>query len=96
MILKCFMICVKSTPNFFIANIFTIEKKEIIKQYIQDFKTGKIIQNADNLVIVGSPYAMLLSSVGENIENDDTFYQEVGLIQCYTERFDDNEYLASF
>lgn len=83
-------------PSFFYSEYFYERKKEIIKQYIQDFKTGKIIQNADNLVIVGSPYAMLLSSVGEDVENDDTFYQEAGLIQCYTERFDDNEYLASF
>ena len=83
-------------PSFFYSEYFYERKKEIIKQYIQDFKTGKIIQNADNLVIVGSPYAMLLASVGESVENDDTFYQEAGLIQCYTERFNDDEYLASF
>ena len=55
-----------------------------------------MIQNADNLVIIGSPYAMLLHSVGEDVNNDDTFYSEDGVIQCYTKRFEDNEYLAAF
>ena len=55
-----------------------------------------MIQNADNLVIIGSPYAMLLHSVGEDVNNDDTFYSEDGVIQCYTKRFEDDEYLAAF
>ena len=39
-------------------------------------KSGKIIQNAENLVIVGSPYAMLLYGATGNeyiVDNDDTF-----------------------
>ena len=47
-------------------------------------------------MIVGSPYAMLLHSVGEDITKDDTFEQEDGTIQCFTRRFVDNQYLASF
>jgi hypothetical protein len=62
-------------------------------------KCGKVIQNADNLTIVGSPYAMLLYSATGNesiVDIDDTFCCEGNTIQCYTERFEDGEYLAGF
>lgn len=58
-----------------------------------------MIQNADNLVIVGSPYAMLLyAATGQegSVDNDGTFSIEKGTIQCYTKRFGSNEYLAAF
>lgn len=71
-------------------------KKQIINDYLTKFRIGKVIQNADNLTIVGSPYAMLLHSVGEDVENDDCFEQNDDVIECYTERFDDGEYLAGF
>ena len=87
---------VEQNRDFLRSDYFRNRKKHIITTYVMNFKNGKIIQNADNLVIVGSPYAMLLHSVGENVELDDTFTQEDGTIQCYTERFDDGEYLAEF
>lgn len=71
-------------------------KKTIIYSYVQNLKSGRLMQNADNLTIVGSPYAMLLHAVGEDVENDDTFSPEVNCTQCYTGRFDDGEYLAGF
>lgn len=82
--------------DFLRSEYFRDRKNSIIKNYILNFKNGKIIQNADNLVIVGSPYAMLLHAVGENVENDDTFKSENGTIQCYTKRFENDEYLACF
>lgn len=82
--------------DFLRSEYFRDRKNNIIQNYILNFKNGKIIQNADNLVIVGSPYAMLLHAVGENIENDDTFKYEEGTIQCHTKRFKDGEYLACF
>lgn len=39
---------------------------------------------------------MLLQSVGEDIDKDKTLCQEENTIQCFTTRFDDNEYLACF
>lgn len=87
---------VKQDPEFVRCDYFRNRRYEIIRGYTLNFKTGKIIQNADNLVIVGSPYAMLLHSVGEDVNNDDTFYQEDNVIQCYTERFSSGEYLAEF
>ena len=60
----------------------------------------KIIQNAENLVVVGSPYAMLLYAATGNensVDDDDTFFIEDGTIQCYTEEsFNSGEYLAFF
>lgn len=82
--------------DFTRSEYFRDRKKRIVEGYVKDFKFGKVIQDADNLVIVGSPYAMLLHMVGEDVEKDDTFKQEVGTIQCYTERFADGEYLAEF
>ena len=83
-------------PEFTRSTYFRDRKKAIIKSYILEFKNGRVVQNADNLVIVGSPYAMLLYSVGEDVHKDDTFAQEDGVIQCFTNRFDDGEYLAEF
>lgn len=82
--------------DFVRSEYFRDRKRKIIETYMLNLKNGKIVQNADNLVIVGSPYAMLLHSVGDNVENDDTFNYEKGTIQCHTKRFKDNEYLACF
>lgn len=83
-------------PDFVMSDYFRYRKKTILWTHVENLKTGKVIQNADNLVIFGSPYAMLLHSVGEDTNKDDTFYTEDDSIQCYTKRFDDGEYLAAF
>lgn len=83
-------------PKFVKSDYFRERRWRIISNYLIDVKTGHIVQNGDNLVIVGSPYAMLLHSVGENVEQDPTFETEEGCIQCYTARFADGEYLAEF
>ena len=82
--------------DFTRSEYFRNRKRKIIESYVKNFKFGKVIQDADNLVFVGSPYAMLLYTVGENVENDSTFSQERDAIQCFTQRFDDGEYLACF
>ena len=78
---------------------FRQRKRKIIENYVFNLKSGKVIQNADNLVIVGSPYAMLLyaaTGLEASVDDDDTFFVEDGTIQCYTERFNSGEYLAFF
>jgi len=87
---------VKQDPDFVRCKYFRERKYAILKAYTLKAKSGKLIQNADNLTLVGSPYAMLLHSVGEDVEKDPTFQSEDGCIQCYTGRFDDGEYLAGF
>lgn len=83
-------------PRFAESEYFRERKTGIIKDYVKTFRSGKLLQDADNLVFVGSPYAMLLHSVGEDVETDPTFNCEEGAIQCYTGRFDDDVYLAGF
>lgn len=83
-------------PEFVRSEYFRERKREIIKMHWKNVKCGKLMQNGDNLTIVGSPYAMLLHAVGENVDLDDTFEYEEGVIQCFTERFEDGEYLAGF
>jgi hypothetical protein len=39
---------------------------------------------------------MLLHSVGEDVEKDDSFDLNDNWIECYTERFDDGENLCGF
>lgn len=89
----------KWNVNFTQSAYFRERKRKIIMAYVRNFKFGKVIQNADNLVIVGSPYAMLLYSLTGNEEDvykDTTFTVEDGATQCYTTRFDDDKYLAEF
>lgn len=86
----------KQNPEFVKSDYFVERRIRNISAYVADVKTGHILQNGDNLVIVGSPYAMLLHAVGEDATNDPTFEHEDGCIQCWTARFDDGEYLAEF
>lgn len=86
-------------PEFFRSEYYRYRKRHIISNYVLDLKSGHIIQNGDNLVIVGSPYAMLLyaaSGKKDDCNKDDTFSVEDGVIQCFTTRFEDGEYLAEF
>ena len=82
--------------DFVRSEYFRNRKRKIIETYVLNFKSGRSIQNADNLTIVGSPYAMLLYSIGRSPNDDPTFSVEDDCIQCWTERFDDGEYLAEF
>ena len=85
--------------EFYRSAYFRSRKKDIIKSYVLNLKSGKIIQNAENLTIVGSPYAMLLyAATGDEnaVDKDFTFSCEKNTIQCSTNRFNDGEYLAFF
>lgn len=90
----------KNNLEFYKSEYYRERKTKIIEGFVDKIHTGKILQNADNLVIVGSPYAMLLSAAGEDIlkfpELDVTFKEDRKSIQCYTERFDSGKYLAAF
>ena len=83
-------------PDFVRSEYYRDRKRKIIETYVLNFKSGRSIQNADNLTIVGSPYAMLLHAVGKDPNEDPTFSAEEGTIQCFTERFENGEALAEF
>lgn len=86
----------EQNPDFIRCDYFIERRRKIIKGYIHKFKTGKVIQEGDNLVMVGSPYAMLLHAVGEDVGKDDTLKGRDGAIECYTKRFPPNLQLAGF
>lgn len=86
----------EKVPEFVRTDYFKTRRWQIIGNYISLINNGRILQNADNLVIVGSPYGMLLHAVGEDPLQDPTFQTEESAIQCWTERFEDGEYLAEF
>ncbi len=87
---------VENDRDFLDSDYFRERRNYVLKNYAMNFKNGRLLQNADNLVICGSPYAMLLHSVGEDPLSDPTFEVEDVAIQCWTERFEDDEYLAEF
>lgn len=74
---------------------FRYEKRQIIRSYVDRLRKGKITLNADNLTVCGNPYALLMYSVGDDFTKDVTLNKEEGVIQCYTTRFDDGEYLCA-
>ena len=85
--------------EFVRSEYYRNRKRKIIEAYVLNMKSGRILQNAENLTIVGSPYAMLLyAATGDPnaVDSDMTFSVEQDTIQCYTERFDNGEYLAAF
>lgn len=86
----------EQNPDFIYSSYFRSRKSKIIGNYVRRLKLGKIIQEGDNLVMVGSPYAMLLHSVGEDVEKDDALKPADGMIQCYTKRFGIGESIAGF
>lgn len=89
----------RQNSDFIRSSYFRRRKRKIIENYVFQMKTGKLLQDAENLVIVGSPYAMLLyAATGqeESVDGDITFHTEPGTIQCYTERFPADTHLAFF
>lgn len=86
----------KHNPGFANSKWFRNEKKKVINTYVSKLRSGKITVNGDNLTVCGNPYALLMYSVGEDWNNDPTFTIEEGVVQCYTTRFNHNEYLAAF
>lgn len=87
---------VDHNPDFIRSEYFRNRKKSIISSYVLNFKSGRCLQNADNLTIVGSPYALLMHSVGLDATQDPTFESECDSIQCWCDKFKDGEYLAEF
>lgn len=86
-------------PDFARSSYFKERKYAITNNYLAHVKTGELIQEGDNLVIVGSPYALLLYAASgdeKDCDKDNTFCYEEGTIQVYTPRFKDDEYLIAF
>ena len=80
--------------DFVNSKMWRTDKKKIISNYVRKLRKGKIIVSGDNLTVCGNPYGLLLYSVGEDWAHDPTLSPEDGVIQVYTKRFSDGEYLC--
>lgn len=80
--------------NFENSKMFKYDRSEIISKYVNKLRKGKLVVPGDNLTVCGNPYALLLYVVGENYEDDPTLRPENGVIQVYTKRFENGEYLC--
>lgn len=88
---------VKWNPDFRKTAFFRDKKtKDISKLKNEYFKQGRLLQEGDNLTVMGNPIALLMKAVGDNPLEENIFELESDAIQCYTARFKDNERLASF
>lgn len=74
--------------------MWKFEKSKIISDYVRRLRSGKIAVEGDNLTVCGNPYGLLLYTVGEDWTKDPTLQPEDGVIQVYTKRFEDGEYLC--
>ncbi|MCD8212183.1 MAG: hypothetical protein LUC17_04070, partial [Oscillospiraceae bacterium] len=71
----------RQNPDFIYSSYFRSRKNKIIEGYTLQVKSGKLMNNADNLTIIGSPYAMLLyaaTGYTASVDEDDPIYQEAG------------------
>lgn len=88
---------VKWNPDFRKTAFFRDKKtKDISKLKNEYFKQGRLLQEGDNLTVMGNPIALLMKAVGDNPLEENIFELESDAVQCYTARFKDNERLASF
>ena len=76
------------------SKMWKVDKSKIISQYVAKLRKGKITVHGDNLTVCGNPYALLLYMVGEDWNDDPTLLTDEGVIQVYTRRFVDGEYLC--
>lgn len=76
------------------SRMWVVDKSKIISAYIAKLRKGKIFVPGDNLTVCGNPYALLMYAVGEDWNKDPTLQPEDGVIQVYTKRFEDGEYLC--
>ena len=81
-------------PGIGNSKFFRFNKSKIINEYITKLKKGKITTAGDNLTVCGNPYALLLYCVSEDWTKDPTLQPEEGVIQCFTKRFEDGEFLC--
>lgn len=88
---------VKWNSDFRRTTFFRDKKtKDISKLKNEYFKQGRLLQNGDNLTVMGNPIALLMKAVGANPLDEGIFEMETDAIQCYTERFKDGERMAAF
>lgn len=93
---KVLVVLDEYNKNFKDTEYFRKKKTSIISGLKRKMMEGKLLQTGDNLTICGNPVALLYKSVGINYRHEQCFEAKDDVIQCYTERFGEGEYLAGF
>lgn len=93
---KVLVVLDEYNKNFKDTAYFRKKKTAIISGLKRKMMEGKLLQTGDNLTICGNPVALLYKSVGIDYRYEQCFEVKDDVIQCYTERFDEGEYLAGF
>lgn len=93
---KVLVVLDEYNKNFKDTEYFRKKKTSIISGLKRKMMEGKLLQTGDNLIICGNPVALLYKSVGIDYRYEQCFEVKDDVIQCYTERFDEGEYLAGF
>lgn len=75
---------------------FREKKAKIISKLKKKMMLGKLLLEGDNLTICGNPIALLLKAIEKSPMEEQSFYVKKDVIQCYTPRFKDGEFLAGF
>lgn len=93
---KVLVVLDEYNKSFKDTEYFRKKKTAIISGLKRKMMEGKLLQTGDNLIICGNPVALLYKSVGIDYRYEQCFEVKDDVIQCYTERFDEGEYLAGF
>lgn len=87
----------KQNKYFKDTEYFRRQKSDIISRYkTERLMLGKLLQNGDNLTLVGNPIALLMKVTGQDFTKDKSFQLIDDGVQCYTTRFKDGECIAGF
>lgn len=87
----------KQNKYFKDTEYFRKQKSSIISRYkTERLMLGKLLQNGDNLTLVGNPIALLMKVTGQDFAKDKSFQLIDNGVQCYTTRFKDGEHIAGF
>ena len=98
--------------NYIHTEMFRKQRSQIISKYVNKIKGGKVKIKADNLVIVGNCFQMLLHGIGQLAQygelnkkgelvlnkdyGDVTLPSNKDYISCYTKLYKHNEVLCEF
>ncbi|MCC8051538.1 MAG: hypothetical protein LIP10_12945 [Clostridiales bacterium] len=83
--------------KFKYTDFYRDRKTDILSKLRCKMRQGRLFLGADNLTLCGNLIAMLKKATGQkNFLDEGCFEQTNDCIQCYTQQFEDGEYLAAF
>lgn len=71
-------------------------KSDSIRHLKKNLTEGKLFFHGDNLTLCGNPLSLIMKSVGLPYTTENCFSTAADYIECYTQRFEEGEYLAGF